>query len=288
MGGCLSIIEEAEGGTMPKRRNSTLGRQPRLEIAGRGRGGSDAPAVPPKNDPTWVPLSRSSTFNGSSDNPNFTVSAPTYGSEVMRDVRQYAESPSRRTSQMEPPLAPSPGIGPAETTNLPPRLAPAEEVPIFPDFSQWSADDLVREVSRLYSENIALKNISSSAAMEINSLKTEKNFHRDDDFFVDKVEQLRYKIRNWSGNHFGTDMPHASLKTGKEFVTALTFDAEHALSLFASNSWRPLLVQAVLWDTVAKRVLSRKGNLWAGDMKGHLTELQERLNPSESWTSESE
>ncbi|KAF2671142.1 hypothetical protein BT63DRAFT_438661 [Microthyrium microscopicum] len=178
----------------------------------------------------------------------------------------------------------------AECTMRPPHI------PLPEDFRNWSKEEMYRDIEALTyqiedlrQENQELQEQNKNAAMELNSMKNEKSFNRDDDFFKNGLGQLNYRVKNWAGQFFnGEARSHAlpsslrsSTANSKENIYRLTFSEDFAKFAFRNPSRRPFVVEAYMWSVLLNTVFSDKGNVWAGRLQKPVIELQRSLDPTQ-------
>jgi hypothetical protein len=143
----------------------------------------------------------------------------------------------------------------------------------------------------------AQRNWKDTAA-ELSKHLSEANPLADDDFFIKAWGDLKYKIIDWSRNHFvGAAQPklfalgHAQKPPpGERPFRALSDNAHQYLH---SDDHRPCIVQSFIWSVLMRKVFTSpghegpdpmelKGFCWSGAQRDHLDSLMDFLYPGKT------
>jgi hypothetical protein len=190
-------------------------------------------------------------FSGSKENHN-----PEWESEDEKDENE--DRPLLLESNRD-----QPGFIPIR----PPDLASSvfTEVSFKPEELPHSTrEDLVNRCNNLKKQRSAARQRLEDAKIDLANSRSERSDRLDDNYFVEKLSQLRYTIKQWAVTYFTNSSRHITRRADKAF-SHLT---DNFASYLEAPHHRPLLIQALLWDQLQDRIFNpctgHFGYIWAG------------------------
>jgi hypothetical protein len=126
-------------------------------------------------------------------------------------------------------------------------------------------------------------------AMELNRLRSQKTYERDDAFFMGEFKTLRYKVMDWAVKNFSGRMSQSMrslFSTSNPFLTStdemveLAIDDSLANGFLYSAQRCPLMIEAFVWKFIVARVMGNDGYIWAGRLKDSFASIRSVLDPS--------
>jgi hypothetical protein len=139
-----------------------------------------------------------------------------------------------------------------------------------------------------------------ATAAELSKHLSEASPLADDDFFIKAWGNLKYKVIDWSQNHFGGVLQPKSFALdygqkpppGERPFRCLSNNADRYLH---SDDQRPCIVQSFIWSILMDKVFAcpgREGSrtmdltglYWAGAQRDHLDSLRDFLYPGKTTT----
>jgi hypothetical protein len=140
------------------------------------------------------------------------------------------------------------------------------------------------EIEKLKAEKEAIRKQWRLAANTNIAITEQRNYNRNDEYFIGEWDELSYKIRNWALLHFAKDPSMFSSPRGNHLKDEMRMLTEYVKPFMDSNDHRPLLIQAFVWKFLLEHVFggpdSDSGMCWAGNAEGDFQRMVAHLHPS--------